>query len=111
MISAYFPPPPTRPALRAHRDNAAPRTAAATDAACASSFSESERHPGGWEFRYQLVPSLEKFTGSAQIHCQGQSHGELAIFEPQANALASMDLLREQCLAWIEARAAGTADR
>lgn len=48
------------------------------------------------------------FSGTAQIHRQGERHCELPIFEPQRNALASIDLLREQCLAWIESRSAIT---
>lgn len=72
-------------------------------------LSHSEQHQG-WEFHYSLapVPARATFSGTAQIHRQGERHCELPIFEPQRNALASIDLLREQCLAWIESRSAIT---
>lgn len=90
-------------ALRLHR--AQPATAANTAAVLADAVAQTERHHGGWEIHYRLEPAREKFAGSARIHCDGEPHCELSIFEPQANALASIDLLREQCLAWIEGRA------
>lgn len=70
-------------------------------------LSHSEQHQG-WEFHYSLapVPARATFSGTVQIHRQGERHCELPIFEPQRNALASIDLLREQCLAWIEGRSA-----
>ncbi|MFM9926862.1 hypothetical protein VLK31_28015 [Variovorax sp. H27-G14] len=77
----------------------------------ADAVAHSERHHGGWEIHYRLEPAREKFAGSAHIHCDGEPHCELSIFEPQANALASIDLLREQCLAWIERRAEGAEAR
>lgn len=68
-------------------------------------LSHSERYQE-WEFHYSLmpvpVPARAAFFGTAQIHREGKRHCELPIFEPQCNALASIDLLREQCLAWIE---------
>lgn len=69
-------------------------------------LSHSEQHQG-WEFHYSLapVPARATFSGTAQIHRQGERHCELPIFEPQCNPLASIDLLREQCLAWIESEA------
>lgn len=77
--------------------------------ALADALAHSEQHQGRWEIHYRLEPAFEKFAGSAQIHCDGTSHCELSIFEPQSNALASIDLLREQCLAWIAHRAEGAA--
>lgn len=77
-------------------------------AATAATF-EPEDHPGGWRIHYRLARTREMFCGAAEIHCHGQPHCELPIFEPQANALASIDLLREQCLAWIAARGQDTA--
>jgi|UniRef100_UPI000D34546C hypothetical protein len=72
---------------------------------------EPESHAGGWEIHYRLARTQQMFSGFAEIHCNGQPHCELPIFEPQANALASIDLLREQCLAWIEARNTDSAGR
>lgn len=87
-----------------------PDRGAASAQVSADGMSESEVHAGGWEIRYCLSPSAQMVSGFAEIHCNGEPYFELPIFEPQANALASIDLLREQCLAWIEARDA-TAGR
>lgn len=83
-------------------------TAPPTPTALPEAVAHSERHHGRWEIHYRLEPSLEKFAGSAHIHCDGTPHCELPIFEPQSNALASIDLLREQCLTWIAHRAEDT---
>jgi hypothetical protein len=83
-----------------------PRRHAAPAKPSLAETQESEVHAGGWEFRYCLAASEQMVSGFAEIHCNGEPYFELPIFEPQANALASIDLLREQCLAWIEARAA-----
>lgn len=76
-------------------------------------LAHSELHHGGWEIHYRVEPASEKFAGSARIHSGGhpEPHCELSIFEPQSNALASFDLLREQCLAWIEGRAESPSSR
>lgn len=70
-------------------------------------LSHSERYQE-WEFHYRLMPApaLATFSGTAQIRRGGERYCELPIFEPQCNALASIDLLREQCLAWIGSRSA-----
>ncbi len=85
------------------------KTSRATGPAGRDALSHSEQHQG-WEFHYSLapVPARTAFAGSAQIHRQGERHCELPIFEPQCNALASIDLLREQCLAWVESRSASS---
>lgn len=96
-------------APRSHRSRVSSKAppAATTTSASQDTTLHSERHHGRWEIHYRLEPAFEKFAGSAQIHCDGASHCELPIFEPQPNALASIDLLREQCLAWIAHRAEG----
>ena len=65
-------------------------------------FSHSERYQE-WDFHYSinLAAELATFSGTVQIHRGGKRCCELSIFEPQCNALASIDLLREQCLAWV----------
>lgn len=96
--------PPLRP-----RPALARRPSIVSPAAATAATFEPEDHPGGWRIHYRLARTREMFCGAAEIHCHGQPHCELPIFEPQANALASIDLLREQCLAWIAARGQDTA--
>jgi hypothetical protein len=110
---------PFRPASLLKPTTRRPQRAPAISAVSASStalqdaVAQSELHHGRWEIHYRLEPASEKFAGIARIHCDGEPepHCELSIFEPQANALASIDLLREQCLAWIEGRAESRSPR
>lgn len=88
-------------APRSHRARAMSKT---KTIASPDAVAHSEQHHGRWEIHYRLEPARDKFAGSAHIHCDGLPHCELPIFEPQSNALASIDLLREQCLAWIARR-------
>ncbi|MGJ7557582.1 hypothetical protein ACSFBX_17310 [Variovorax sp. RB2P76] len=97
-------------APRSHRARAEPKSKTKTTASL-DAVAHSEQHHGRWEIHYRLEPAREKFAGTAQIHCDGLPHCELSIFEPQSNALASIDLLREQCLAWIAHRSDTPAAR
>jgi hypothetical protein len=101
-------------ARRSQRAHAVPATATTAASALPAAVAQSELHHGGWEIHYRVEPAepaREKFAGSARIHCDGEPHCELSIFEPQSNALASIDLLREQCLTWIEGHAESTSAR